>query len=89
MASNKYEGLVGEPELPLMTMTWPREPFCEGCIYYRPIAYRGSDKSMVCHYLYDTWEMRGCPVGKGCHRRKERGAKDGHVSRVRPTPEGP
>ena len=72
MAANKYEALIGEPERPMETMSWPREPYCEGCVYYRPIASHNSKTSMVCHHLYDTYKMRGCPAGDGCTRRKER-----------------
>ena len=50
---------------------WPPEPYCLGCRHYRSINGHGAPRrGLVCHYLLDTGEARGCPFGSGCiHRR--------------------
>ena len=50
---------------------WLPEVSCLGCRHYRSINGHGAPRrGLVCHYLLDTGEARGCPFGSGCiHRR--------------------
>lgn len=41
---------------------------CGGCIYYRAFT-RGCNSLHACHYLYDTDEVRGCPIS-ACDKKK-------------------
>ena len=50
---------------------WLPEASCLGCRHYRSIYGNGLPRrGLVCHYLLDTGQARGCPFGSGCiHRR--------------------
>ena len=49
---------------------WAPEPYCLGCRHYRSINGHGAPRrGLVCHYLLDTGEARGCPFGSGCIHR--------------------
>lgn len=52
---------------------------CEGCIYYRCYS-RSNVGDKGCHYMYDTWEKRGCPVDN-CTRKTLK--KDGKPDKRR------
>ena len=41
---------------------------CEGCVYYRPYS-RSARGEWGCHYLFDTYQKRGCPV-EGCTKKE-------------------
>ena len=49
---------------------WPPEVSCLGCRHYRQMHSGGLNRhGMVCHYLLDTGQARGCPFGSGCIHR--------------------
>lgn len=42
---------------------------CEGCLYSRPLFCRRESTGFMCHYLYDTGQLRGCDPEK-CDKKK-------------------
>ena len=49
---------------------WLPEVSCLGCRHYRQIHGGNLNRrGMVCHYLLDTGQARGCPFGSGCTHR--------------------
>lgn len=65
---------------PVQDQYKPFRDACEGCAWYRPLYTDKNEKA--CHYMYDTFQRRGCPPGKGCTKREEKKVEKhfGHIS---------
>lgn len=64
--------MIGEDEFRADAFfNWGDNPYCAGCLYYRPIDSRNG-KGKVCHYLLDIGQSRGCPFGENCTQKKTR-----------------
>ena len=44
------------------------EEYCKGCVYWRSLYGNGRQSTHVCHYLLDTFKVRGCKFGNGCDK---------------------